>query len=299
MGTATITVASTDDSTKSASATIGVYEPVKITAQPTTAYNNGTQKLSFSVTFDAAVSVTAGPNNTWPQFAFTITRADATPQTKDKIATYTSGSGTATLVFEYARENYGYGDINYAADPIALNGGTIQDAQGKAVLLIDVITAQDAAATIGALEIGVGIAADTLATKIPDANFSASPAPRSGGEAYKGRLNDSGAWRSAYDKNGTWWQVNLGSVMSLARIQAQGPGNASNGWLGNFEVWYSLDGTNWQNGGSFWGTSGRYDTVTHTFGTPFDAQYVRVYPKTWTSSLAARFELIPTTPGYR
>ena len=92
---------------------------VTVTSTPrkTTDTYGAREHIEFSMTFDAPVTVTGDPT-----FAFDLGGAST--------ATYYAGSGTATLRFSHAVSGGSSGDldtngISWAANAIALNGGTI------------------------------------------------------------------------------------------------------------------------------------------------------------------------------
>ena len=102
-----------------ASTTAPALLSVTVTSTPhkTTDTYGAREHIEFSMTFDAAVTVTGDPT-----FAFDL----GGPST----ATWYAGSGTATLRFSHAVTGGTSGDrdtngISWAANAIALNGGTI------------------------------------------------------------------------------------------------------------------------------------------------------------------------------
>ena len=102
-----------------ASTTAPALTSVTVTSTPrkTTDTYGAREHIEFSMTFDAPVTVTGDPT-----FAFDLGGATT--------ATYYAGSGTATLRFSHAVSGGSSGDedtngISWAANAIALNGGTI------------------------------------------------------------------------------------------------------------------------------------------------------------------------------
>ena len=102
-----------------ASTTAPALTSVMVTSTPhqTTDTYGAREHIEFSMTFDAPVTVTGDPT-----FAFDLGGAST--------ATYYAGSGTATLRFSHAVSGGSSGDedtngISWAANAIALNGGTI------------------------------------------------------------------------------------------------------------------------------------------------------------------------------
>ena len=105
--------------TTAASTTAPALLSVTVTSTPhkTTDTYGAREHIEFSMTFDAAVTVTGDPT-----FAFDL----GGPST----ATWYAGSGTTTLRFSHAVTGGSSGDrdtngISWAANAIALNGGTI------------------------------------------------------------------------------------------------------------------------------------------------------------------------------
>ena len=102
-----------------ASTTAPALTSVMVTSTPhkTTDTYGAREHIEFSMTFDAPVTVTGDPT-----FAFDLGGAST--------ASYYAGSGTATLRFSHAVTGGSSGDldtngISWAANAIALNGGTI------------------------------------------------------------------------------------------------------------------------------------------------------------------------------
>ena len=102
-----------------ASTTAPALTSVTVTSTPhkTTDTYGAREHIEFSMTFDASVTVTGAPT-----FAFDLGGAST--------ATWYAGSGTATLRFSHAVSGGSSGDrdtngISWAANAIALNGGTI------------------------------------------------------------------------------------------------------------------------------------------------------------------------------
>ena len=95
------------------------------------------EHIEFSMTFDAPVTVTGDPT-----FAFDLGGAST--------ATYYAGSGTATLRFSYAVSGGASGDldtngISWAANAIALNGGTIAGTDNAVAAVLTHVAQSDLA----------------------------------------------------------------------------------------------------------------------------------------------------------
>lgn len=290
-GTADITAASTDGSNiTSNQATITVVRPVTISGQPAAAYTATSKKLSFSVTFDQAVTVTTSGGT--PHYKFAVTKSSgATPI--NKTAAYASGSGTSTLVFEYTKEDGVFGTVSAAADPIDLNGGSLAGATVSRVSLSG-ITANASAASIAADVSAVGVANAAI---IPNASLSASSEYTGAGPvpAINGRLNGPNGWGPATATVGQWWQVDMGSVRDIVRVATQGRGSnsAAAQWITTYKLQYSPDGTTWtdyNSGQVLTGNTNQGSVVTANL-TLFSARYVRFLPQTWNGYPVGRFEV--------
>ena len=95
------------------------------------------EHIEFSMTFDAPVTVTGDPT-----FAFDLGGAST--------ATYYAGSGTATLRFSHAVSGGASGDldtngISWAANAIALNGGTIAGTDNAVAAVLTHVAQSDLA----------------------------------------------------------------------------------------------------------------------------------------------------------
>jgi hypothetical protein len=97
-----------------------VSQPVSMTVPADGTYIHG-QTLTFSVTFDGNVTVSGSP-------ALRLTIGSDTVD-----AGYVSGTGTPTLTFQHLLSSGTDDDGIEVAQAIALNGGTLTDAQGHAV----------------------------------------------------------------------------------------------------------------------------------------------------------------------
>ena len=113
-----------------ASTTAPALLSVTVTSTPrkTTDTYGAREHIEFSMTFDAPVTVTGDP-----EFAFDLGGAST--------ATYYAGSGTATLRFSHAVSGGSSGDedtngISWAANAIALNGGTIAGTDNAAAAVL-------------------------------------------------------------------------------------------------------------------------------------------------------------------
>ena len=112
-----------------------VVSGVEVTSDvPTAGYYDAGGAIQFTVTFNGKVAVTGTP-----QFSFVL--GDTTRQ-----ANYASGSGTADIVFSYtvvAAEN-DFDGVSWAADSLALNGGTIKFDHSDVAEQVDADLSHDA-----------------------------------------------------------------------------------------------------------------------------------------------------------
>ena len=109
--------------------------------------------ISITVTFSESVYVTGTP---------TLTLETGTV---DTVIDYTSGSGTATLMFTYTvASGHNSSDLDYiSTDALSLNGGTIKDAGEN-----DALLTLPAPGTPGSLSDNKDIVIDTTIEQGPD-----------------------------------------------------------------------------------------------------------------------------------
>jgi hypothetical protein len=129
-----------------------VFGPSNVTAVSTTAaadsgYAAG-GTVPITVSFNEVVSVSGTPE---------LALNDG------GVASYTSGSGTATLTFNYVvAAGQGTPDLDYVSNgSLTLNGGSIEDSAGNAVMLTLPATGTDG---LAANNIAVGLTVQTVAT---------------------------------------------------------------------------------------------------------------------------------------
>ena len=122
-----------------ASTTAPALTSVTVTSTPrkTTDTYGAREHIEFSMTFDAPVTVTGDPT-----FAFDLGGATT--------ATYYAGSGTTTLRFSHAVSGGSSGDedtngISWAANAIALNGGTIAGTDNAVAAVLTHVAQSDLA----------------------------------------------------------------------------------------------------------------------------------------------------------
>ncbi len=121
-----ITIKGTLSTTNTAPALLSVT--VTSTPRKTTDTYGAREHIEFSMTFDAPVTVTGDPT-----FAFDLGGAST--------ATWYAGSGTTTLRFSHAVSGGSSGDrdtngISWAANAIALNGGTIAGTDNEVAAIL-------------------------------------------------------------------------------------------------------------------------------------------------------------------
>ena len=126
--------------TASTNTTAPALTSVTVTSTPrkTTDTYGAREHIEFSMIFDAPVTVTGDPT-----FAFDLGGATT--------ATYYAGSGTATLRFSHAVSGGSSGDedtngISWAANAIALNGGTIAGTDNAVAAVLTHVAQSDLAA---------------------------------------------------------------------------------------------------------------------------------------------------------
>lgn len=161
-----------------------------------------------------------------------------------------------------------YDDAIYINDGKLYNGSGIKLGEGE-VVGVELGTILDAQMT----------ANSSIGTRLPE----------------EGRLNNStNAWiqDSPYDVN-DWIQIDFLGVRTIGQVQTQGfP--TFNEYTMTYELEYSLDGvvfTEYNNGEVLTGNVDNTSIVTNVL-IPFDCRYVRLIPKTWTTSPSIRLEYI-------
>ena len=100
----------------------------------------------------------------------------------------------------------------------------------------------------------------------------------------------SGGYCAAISTPGTWTQMDLGSVRQITGVVTQGKA-VSDQWIASFKVEVSADAASWSGvdgGRIFMGNTDRNTKVTSLFFDPLAAQYVRIYPVTWTGWISYR-----------
>ena len=84
--------------------------------------------------------------------------------------------------------------------------------------------------------------------------------------------------------------MDLGSVRQITGVVTQGKA-VSDQWIASFKVEVSADAASWSGvdgGRIFMGNTDRNTKVTSLFFDPLAAQYVRIYPVTWTGWISYR-----------
>ncbi|KAK3284292.1 hypothetical protein CYMTET_8050 [Cymbomonas tetramitiformis] len=108
---------------------------------------------------------------------------------------------------------------------------------------------------------------------------------------HRGRLDSSDAWYSAHDRQGEWYQMDLGTVHEAVEgVVTQGR-RQSHQWVTRFQVKVSEDGSAWADvdgGATFIGNTDRHTRVQNMFVAAIAARYVRIYPTSWRSHMAMR-----------
>lgn len=110
-----------------------------------------------------------------------------------------------------------------------------------------------------------------------------------------GALDGRDGWCSNVLKAGHFYQMDAGSVMSIAGVVTQGR-HLSNQWVTTYKVQVSQDAEHWwQVGNIYQGNTNRDGKVTHTFSKPVTARYLRVLPQTWNGHMSMRAGMVVCT----
>ncbi|KAK3239336.1 hypothetical protein CYMTET_50730, partial [Cymbomonas tetramitiformis] len=108
---------------------------------------------------------------------------------------------------------------------------------------------------------------------------------------HRGRIDSSQAWSSAHNRQGEWYEMDLGAVHEAVEgVVTQGRRH-SNQWVTGFQVKVSEDGSTWADvdgGFTFVGNTNRDSRVQNTFVAPIAARYIRIYPTSWYSHISMR-----------
>jgi hypothetical protein len=115
-----------------------------------------------------------------------------------------------------------------------------------------------------------------------------------GGQLNKGRLNSKLAWCSAVNKKGQYMEIDIGFLQNITGFVSQGRRDASE-WVTSYSVKASQDGQTWTDvgcGTEFEGNVDRDAKVQSFLHRPIIAQYLRVYPESWSGGMCMRFGLI-------
>ena len=181
------------------------------------------EHIEFSMTFDASVTVTGDPT-------FAIDVGGAT------TATYYAGSGTATLRFSHAVSGGSSGDrdtnwISWAANAIALNGGTIAGTDNAVAAVLTHVAQSNLA----------DHKVDGRTTAVTPATVTASEAVEVVGDPeFKFSLTDMGG--SANDVPATYDRTRSSPTTIVFTFTVQAGDRDNNGiWIGNHSRTFRLD----------------------------------------------------------
>ena len=198
---------------------------VTVTSTPrkTTDTYGAREHIEFSMTFDAPVTVTGDP-----EFAFDLGGAST--------ANYYAGSGTATLRFSHAVSGGSSGDldtngISWAANAIALNGGTIAGTDNAVAAILTHVAQSNLA----------GHKVDGRTTAVTPATVTASEAVEVEGDpVFLFSLTDMGG--SANDVPATYDGTRSSPTTIVFTYTVQAGDRDNNGiWIGNHSRTFRLD----------------------------------------------------------
>ncbi|CAH1773606.1 unnamed protein product [Owenia fusiformis] len=152
---------------------------------------------------------------------------------------------------------------------------------------------------VGETELGISDTTEPyfIMGNISDDQFSASSSHSSGITPKYANINSRTAWVPKYGYVGEWIQVNLGEAMCVYGIVTKGRADHPQ-WTTSYKLQYSDDGDHFtkliynQQEQILLGNNDSITPVYNNFTKPFDAQFVRLYPQTWNSYNAIRFDLL-------
>lgn len=118
-------------------------------------------------------------------------------------------------------------------------------------------------------------------------------------DAAHGLLDSPTGWVSAEGSIGRnqWYEFALSGVTKVAGVAVQGRGDSGEQWITEFVIKYKKfsDDGSWKDvntGNKMYGPSDNNSIVWSIFDTPIDASIIRIYPMSWNSHVAGRFDLL-------
>ena len=109
-----------------------------------------------------------------------------------------------------------------------------------------------------------------------------------------GRLDSHSAWSSRYNDKNQWFQMDAGSVTTIAGVLTQGRNDYWQ-WVSSFRIDISTNGEKWEQvecGRVFDGNHNRGSKVKTLFTQPLETRFVRIKPITWHGHISMRAGLL-------
>ncbi|CAB3989565.1 Hypothetical predicted protein, partial [Paramuricea clavata] len=135
----------------------------------------------------------------------------------------------------------------------------------------------------------------TDATKITDAQLSASSQKGIHYSAKKGRLNGEGWCADEYKKTPQWFQVDFNDTFTITSVSTTGSKNDPQIHVKTFALKYSYDNVIWHN----YTCPGKEVILKRDqkrLPCPITVRLIRIYPRTWNFALCMRVEFYGCTP---
>jgi len=110
----------------------------------------------------------------------------------------------------------------------------------------------------------------------------------------RGRLNSKQAWCAASNSKGQYMEVDIGFLQNITGFATQGRRDADE-WVTSFTVKAIQDGSTWTDvgcGTEFEANTDRATKVNSYLHTPIVAQYLRIYPESWSGGMCMRMGFI-------
>ena len=105
-------------------------------------------------------------------------------------------------------------------------------------------------------------------------------------------LDDPTSWAASSANSDQWLQIDLGDTTSIKGIVTQGRGD-SDQWVTSYQIATSLDGTSWSEKSETFNANDDQNTKVENFlNDPVEAQYIRIYPVSWSGWISMRCGII-------
>lgn len=124
---------------------------------------------------------------------------------------------------------------------------------------------------------------------IPNANIGAL-SEKTGYEAWRGRLNGQSCWMPANNKSTEFITVTFAKVVWIVAIATQGA-PMDGCWVKSFSIEYGAAGATVIVHEVYQANSDKNTVVTNTFSSPLYANWIRIFPSSWSSCIALRIEV--------